>query len=183
MVLVMLRPTVAPPRDTECADVPGGPRTESFFAADLRAAIAARYRVGTAAANWGVIGDSTGGYCALKLAMADPLDFSAAVGLSADYAAAHDATTGDLFGGSAALRERADLLWRLRNLPPPRVSLLVTSSRKGEHNYRATLRFVSLVREPTRLSTIILPSGGHNFGTWSREIPPALAWLSARLVP
>ena len=47
MILVMMRPTVAPPRDTECTDVPGGPQTETFFAKDLRTALAARYRVGT----------------------------------------------------------------------------------------------------------------------------------------
>ena len=39
MILVMLRPTVAPPRDTECVDIPGGPQTESFFAKDLPDAV------------------------------------------------------------------------------------------------------------------------------------------------
>ena len=39
MILVMLRPTVAPPRDTECVDVPGGPQTETFFAEDLPQAV------------------------------------------------------------------------------------------------------------------------------------------------
>ncbi len=46
MILVMLRPTVAPPRDTECVDVPGGPRTETFFAEDLPEAVGDHYRVG-----------------------------------------------------------------------------------------------------------------------------------------
>ncbi|WP_225845482.1 esterase family protein [Streptomyces sp. HPF1205] len=183
MVLVMMRPTVVPPRDTECMNVPRGPQTETFFATDVRDAISGRYRVGTAAANWGVIGDSTGGYCALKMALQEPGDFSAAVALSADYAAPKDATTGDLFGGSKAVRQQNDLAWRLRHLPQPRVSLLVTSSRKGEKNYRATVRFIGLVRTPARVSSIILPSGGHNFGTWSREIPPAMQWLSDHLTP
>ncbi|MFI1097444.1 alpha/beta hydrolase [Streptomyces sp. NPDC020917] len=183
MVLVMLRPTVAPPRDTECMNVPHGPQTETFFAKDLRAGILAHYRVGAGAASWGIIGDSTGGYCALKLAMEDPKAYSAAVGLSADYAAPKDATTGDLFGGSTRVREENNLPWRLQHLPQPPVSLLVTSSRQGEKNYHATLRFIGLVKGPTKLSSIILPSGGHNFTTWGREIPPALQWLSGRLVP
>lgn len=181
MVLVMMRPTVAPPRDTECTDVPGGPQTETFFARDLPRALTARYRIAPGPANWGVIGDSTGGYCALKLALRDPGSYSVAVGLSADYGAPQDTTTGDLYGGSAARRRECDLVWRLQHLPHPPVSLLVTSSRKGEHNYRATLRFLALAGGPTRISSIILPSGGHNFTTWSREIPPALEWLSARL--
>lgn len=183
MILVMMRPTVAPPRDTECTDVPGGPQAETFFATDLRTSLAARYRIGTGATSWGIIGDSTGGYCALKLALRDPDAYAAAVGLSADYGAPRDATTGDLYGGSPGRRASNDLMWRLRHLPHPAVSLLVTSSRHGEHNYGATLRFIALAGGPTRVSSIVLPSGGHNFTTWSREIPPALCWLSARLAP
>jgi putative esterase len=182
MVLVMMRPTVVPPRDTECADVPGGPRTETFFTRDMQEAITAHYRVGRGAASWGVIGDSTGGYCALKLALRDPGHYSAAVGLSADYGAPQDRTTGDLYGGSAARRRESDLAWRLRHLPHPPVSLLVTSSRHGEHNYAATRRFISLAAGgPLRISSIILPSGGHNFTTWRREIPAAMEWLNGRL--
>ncbi len=183
MILVMMRPTVAPPRDTECMNVPGGPQTETFFAKDLRAAMLAHYRIGRGGGSWGVIGDSTGGYCALKLTLEDPQDFSAGVGLSPDYAAPKDPTTGDLFGGSKAVRRENDLAWRLQHLPQPPVNLLVTTSRHGEKNYKATMRFIGLVKGPTRISSIILASGGHNFTTWSREIPPALSWLSSRLVP
>lgn len=183
MVLVMLRPTVAPPRDTECMNVPGGPQTAEFFARDLRSAVAAHYRVGASGASWGVIGDSTGGYCALKLALQYPGSFTSAVGLSPEYACPQDATTGDLFGGDPAVRRASDLPWRLRHLPQPPVSLLVTSSRQGERNYRETLRFIGLVHPPARVASIILPSGGHNFTTWGREIPAALRWLSAQLVP
>jgi S-formylglutathione hydrolase FrmB len=181
MVLVMMRPTVAPPRDTECTDVPGGPQTETYFAKDVPAQITARYRVAAGPRNWAVIGDSTGGYCALKLALRDPGSFSVAVGLSADYGAPKDATTGDLYGGSAQRRRENDLMWRLGHLPHPPVSLLVTTSRKGEHNYKDTLRFIRLAGAPTHISSIVLPSGGHNFNTWNREVPPAMEWISARL--
>ncbi|MHC0431849.1 alpha/beta hydrolase [Streptomyces sp. O3] len=181
MVLVMLRPTVAPPRDTECVDVPGGPQTETFFARDLPTAISRHYRVGGRAADWGVIGNSTGGYCALKIAAKHPDRFAAGAGLSAHYKAPVDRATGDLFHGDKRLERRADLLWLLDHEPPPAVSLLVTSSRKGESNYGDTLRFIDKARSPTRVSSIVLDSGGHNFTTWRREIPPALEWLSGRL--
>ncbi|MFF6997823.1 alpha/beta hydrolase [Streptomyces sp. NPDC008313] len=183
MILVMLRPTVAPPRDTECVDVPGGPPTESFFAEDLPDAVSAHYRVGTKPGNWGVVGDSTGGYCALKLAVHHPQAYAAGAGLSPYYAAPTDATTGDLFHGDEKLRDEADLRWYLGHRPAPDTSLLVTSSRQGEANYQDTLDFIELVksRPPTRISSIVLDSGGHNFNTWRREIPPALQWLSGRL--
>ncbi|MFI7309458.1 alpha/beta hydrolase [Streptomyces hygroscopicus] len=187
MVLVMMRPTVASPRDTECVDVPRGPQTETFFTRDVPKAVSQHYRVGKQARNWGVIGNSTGGYCALKMAMRHPDAFSAAAGLSPSYEAPIDATTGDLFGGSERLKRENDLMWRLDHKPAPPVSLLVSSSEHGEKNYKDTVRFVNKVKrlnrrgEPTRISSIILGTGGHNFNTWRREVPAALEWLGGRL--
>ncbi|MEU7054902.1 alpha/beta hydrolase-fold protein [Streptomyces sp. NPDC046197] len=183
MVLVMLRPTVAPPRDTECVDIPGGPQTETFFAKDLREAVTGHYRVGKAAGSWGIIGDSTGGYCALKLAVHHPEAYAAGVGLSPYYKAPTDPTTGDLFHGNKNLQNRADLLWSIKHLPAPDTSLLVTSSKDGESNYKPTVQFINAVKatNKTRISSIILGSGGHNFNTWMREIPPSLQWMSGRL--
>ncbi|MGC5000654.1 MULTISPECIES: alpha/beta hydrolase [unclassified Streptomyces] len=183
MILVMMRPTVAPPRDTECVDIPRGPQTETFFAQDLPEAVLAHYRAGTRPGSWGIIGDSTGGYCALKIAMRHPGVYAAGAGLSAYYKAPVDPTTGDLFHGDRNLRDHADLHWLLAHEPAPDTSLLVTSSKVGEHNYRDTLKFLQEVRATgrTRISSIILDSGGHNFNTWRREIPTALQWLSGRL--
>ncbi|MEW2510602.1 alpha/beta hydrolase-fold protein [Streptomyces sp. NPDC046870] len=183
MILVMLRPTVAPPRDTECVDVPGGPQAETFFAKDLPEAVLGHYRAGKRPGSWGVIGDSTGGYCALKLAMHHPNVYAAAAGLSPYYKAPIDPTTGDLFHGDKKLRNRADLFWLLEHEKAPDTSLLVTSSKVGEHNYNATMKFIQQVQATnlTRVSSIILGSGGHNFNTWRREVPPALQWLSGRL--
>ncbi|KUJ67538.1 esterase [Streptomyces albus subsp. albus] len=186
-VLVMMRPTVAPPRDTECMDVPGGPQTETFFTQDVTRAVAEHYRVGGEARSWAVMGNSTGGYCALKMAMRHPDRFSVGVGLSPFYKAPKDATTGDLFGGSATVRRENNLMWRLDHKPAPPVSLLVSSSKHGEHNYNDTLRFINKAKrlnakgEPIRISSMILDTGGHNFNTWRREIPGCLEWLSGRL--
>ncbi|MBB4916800.1 alpha/beta hydrolase [Streptosporangium saharense] len=180
-IMVLMRPTVVPPRDTECVDVPGGPQVETYFTRDLRAAVAASYRTGLDAQSWGVFGGSTGGYCALKMSMRHPEAFSAAVSLSGYFRTAIDMTTGDLFGGSARLRDENDLMWRLRNLPIPPVSVLVTSSEKGESDYADTRAFLALARDPMRAASLILPSGGHNFNTWNREIPQVLPWLGNQL--
>ncbi|MFF8359784.1 alpha/beta hydrolase [Streptomyces chartreusis] len=183
MILVMMRPTVAPPRDTECVDIPGGPQTETFFASDLPEAVSGHYRVGEDPGSWGIIGDSTGGYCALKLAMHHPRVYAAGAGLSAYYKAPIDATTGDLFHGDEELRNRANLWWYLAHMPAPDTSLLVSSSKVGESNYKDTLKFIERVKATglTRISSIVLESGGHNFNTWRREIPGTLQWLSGRL--
>ncbi|WP_329584299.1 alpha/beta hydrolase-fold protein [Kitasatospora sp. NBC_01250] len=175
-VLVMMRPSPIANRDTECMDVPNGPQVETFFTDDLPKALATGYRIDPQAGAHAAMGDSTGGYCALKFALRKPDAYGAAIALSADYNVSNDPTTGDLFGGSEQLKRENDLLWRLQNAPAVPVSLLLATS-PNEDNYRATQQMVAAFKAPTKLSTITLNSGGHNFHTWGREIPPALAWL------
>jgi S-formylglutathione hydrolase FrmB len=183
MVFVMMFSSVDMPRDTECTDIPGGPQAETFFAQDVPLAVEQYFRVATGPAGWAVMGDSTGGYCAVKLAMMHSDRFTAAVSLSGYYTAIQDFTTGSLYGGSAAYQSENDLFWRLGHRPLPPVSVLLTTSRMGEDDYQPTLRFLSMVRPPMHGYGLILPVGGHNFRTWEREIGQALGWLSPRLTP
>ncbi|MET9604971.1 alpha/beta hydrolase-fold protein [Streptomyces sp. NPDC006512] len=181
MILVMMRPTVVP-ENTQCVDVAGGgAKSETFFGTDVPKAISSFYRVGGTAANWGIIGDSTGGYCALKMTVQHPETYAVGVGLSADYKPEIDAYSGDLFRGNKAEEQRSDLMWHLDHRPQGKVSLLVTTSLKGEPNYQATQEFIRKVKAPSRVSSITLDRGGHSFNTWNREIPPALEWMGARL--
>ncbi|MFG2995055.1 alpha/beta hydrolase [Streptomyces sp. NPDC048340] len=180
MILILMRPTVGP-RNTQCVDVPGGPASETFFASDLPEAISGAYRVPSSAAAWGIVGDSTGGYCALKVALQHPEHYAAGVGLSADYKPEIDGDSGDLFHGNKDEEKRSDLLWSLDNLPQGKTSFLVTTSLQGESNLGPTRKFIEKVKDPARVSSITLDRGGHNFNTWKREIPPSLEWLGARL--
>jgi enterochelin esterase-like enzyme len=183
-VLVMLRPSVTFPRDTECTDVPSGPQALAFFAQDVPLAVAATYRVQTR--GWGAVGDSTGGYCAAKLAMLHSDVFTAAVTLSGYFHTLKDNTTGELWGGSRVLKNLNNLEWRLRHLPPPPVSLLVTTAKDeaGSSGYADSRRFLVLAHAagaPLRVESLVLDHGGHNFSTWNSELPQALSWLTQRL--
>lgn len=180
-VYVLLRPSMVQGRDTECMDVPGGPQTGTFFTQDLPEAVRSAYRVPLDRKGWGVFGLSMGGYCSLKLAMRNSDVFSTAASLSGYYGAIKDVTTGDLYGGSQAVRNENDLFWRLRNLPAPPVSVMVTTSKVGEKNKEGTERFLSLVKPPMRASSLVLDSGGHNFQTWNRVLPQVLRWMSQGL--
>ncbi|WP_433437907.1 alpha/beta hydrolase [Nonomuraea sp. CA-141351] len=180
-ILVMMRPSVVLPRDTECVDVPQGPQVQSYFANDVKQDVIAHYRVASGRDSWGILGGSTGGYCALKIVMSHPEQFSAAVSLSGYFKTIIDHTTGDLFQRDKSVEQRNDLMWRLANLPAPPVNVLVTSSKKGESDYPATVRFLGAVKPPMRASSLFLPSGGHNFNTWNRELPQALPWLAQQL--
>ena|SRR5450755_47037 len=182
-VYVMMNVSVAMPRDTECTNIPAGPQVESFFAQDVPRAIEQSFRVEHQGAAWGLIGYSTGGYCAAKLAMLNPYQFRSAVSLAGYYAAVRDSTTGNLYGGSLGYRHENDLGWRLEHLPAPPVSLLATSSRVGEKTFPGTRAFLRLIQPPMRGYSLILAQGGHNFGTWQRELPQALTWLGRQLQP
>ncbi|MDH6577585.1 alpha/beta hydrolase-fold protein [Kitasatospora sp. MAP5-34] len=182
-VLVMMQPSTVLPRDTECEDIPGGPQTETYFAKDVPQAIRTAYRVADGPGSLGVIGNSTGGYCGLKLAMKHPDVYSTAVSLSGYYQAAEDISTENLFSGDQQRRDAADLDWRLNHLPKPPVSLLVGGSKHGDGDYyQQTRKFIAAAQgSPTKLSWIDLPSGGHNFETWSRMLPASLGWLGQHL--
>lgn len=180
-VLVMLSPALTGRRDTECTDVPAGPQAETFLAQDLPTAIVHGFRV--LPTTWGAIGDSTGGYCATKLAMLNSNVFPAAVSLSGYYYALRDHMTNDLWGGSRVLRDENDLEWRLAHMPPPPVALYLTSDQgeTGRAGYPDLRKFAALVKPPMSVTTVVLSGGGHNFSTWRRVIPPAMSWLSAQL--
>ena len=159
-VFISMFSSVDMPRDTECTDIPGGPQAATFFAADVPLAVEQSFRVATSADGWAVMGDSTGGYCAVKLAMMHSDRFAAAVSLSGYYSALQDFTTGSLYGHSAAYRAENDLFWRLGHRPPPPVSVLLTTSRVGEADYQQTVKFLRMIRPPMRGYGLILPWAG-----------------------
>ncbi|MFJ4879572.1 alpha/beta hydrolase-fold protein [Streptomyces sp. NPDC088745] len=81
------------------------------------------YRVGTRARNWGVIGNSTGGYCALKPGTHHPGRFAASAGLSPYCKAAENLSAGDLFHGDKKPTNRADLFRSPGQVPAGRSPL------------------------------------------------------------
>jgi enterochelin esterase-like enzyme len=180
-VFVMLNVSPLFPLDTECTDIPAGPQVESFLALDVPRAIEQTFRVTASPAGWGVLGYSTGGYCAAKLAMMYPDRFSAAVSMAGYYEAIPGAYVPHFWGGSKGYRDENSLEWRLRHLPAPPVSVLATSSWVGEQTLPGTLAFLREIHPPMRGYSLIIRQGGHNTGTWSRELPPSLVWLSRRL--
>ncbi|MFE4518884.1 alpha/beta hydrolase [Kitasatospora sp. NPDC056783] len=186
-VLVMARPAVVPSRDTECVDVPGGPRTETWFAKDVPEAIRGNYRVGRTAGSWATMGYSTGGSCALRLAMRYPGVFGSAASLHGDFSVRQDNYTGgDLFNGDKALTQQHDLGWRLQNLPVPTLNVLAVSTRT-EGDYPQTVQFVEQATQVAaanpqfKIDSLYLDDGGHNFDSWTRELPASLEWLGSHL--
>jgi enterochelin esterase-like enzyme len=165
-------------RDSECVDAPGGARAETFLAFDVPDVIAANFRTAPAPANWGVMGYSTGGFCATNLALRHPERYGAAASLSGYFKAITDITTGDLYQGDDALR-RANS--PLHTIDAPRAAPLrmYLFAARGEGKSARELREFAAKFRPNDSATIhIASSGGHNFGTWAKGLPNAFAWLA-----
>jgi pimeloyl-ACP methyl ester carboxylesterase len=169
---------VASPRDTECVDVVGGPKVDTYLSYDVRSAVEQAFRASSDGSQWTVLGDSTGGYCAADLALQHPDLFAAAVSIAGYNAPAHDGATRNLFGDRPWLSELYSPLWLVRHRQLGSVHLLLISTRSDRSSYRAAQQLAAAAKPPLQLATLTLPSGGHNFRTFAAELPVSFGWLS-----
>jgi hypothetical protein len=146
--------------DPGCLNVPGGAQDGVFFGQDLPAAIGASYRVSAGPGGWALLGDASGGYCALQLALTNAATYSAAALPPAPYQAPPGPPAWD---GSRQLRLQANLNWLLRHEPMQPVSVLFTGAGQGHP-------LLSLVRAPMRAESTPLAGGPSPLG-------PVLSWL------
>jgi S-formylglutathione hydrolase FrmB len=152
----------------------------TYFTTDVPNSISQQF--GLSPTGYGAIGDSTGGYCAVKMSLVDPARFTAGAMLSGYYAPATDRTTQGIFT-SSAMRNQNNLVWLINHQPIPKVAMLACTSRTeaGSDGFAVNQRLLAAVKAPMSADELLLPSGGHNFAAWGREIPYALVWLSAHL--
>ena len=59
--------------------------------------------------------------------------------------------------------------------------MTISRQEHGRYGYADTRRFLSLVRPPLHVDSLVLNRGGHNFAAWDSELPQAVSWLSAHL--
>lgn len=187
-VAVMPTTNVAIPRDTQCVNAVRGPQVETYLTRDVRAAVAAAVRVQTDARGWGLMGYSSGGYCALNLAMRHPDLFSATVSLSGYAFPAQDPTTGAgrLFYHDRALIEQNSPLWEAQHWNRHKaLNVLAITSRQDWYSYRDTVWLAAAAKaHPSlRLSDLLLSHGGHNAKLWVNVEPVGFNWLSRELRP
>jgi pimeloyl-ACP methyl ester carboxylesterase len=172
--------SIAQPRDTECTNIPRGPQADSWLATDVKEAVIRHFRV--TAGHWSTVGWSTGAFCASKMLLRHPTSFGAAVSIGGYFGAEEDHTTGNLFNHSRVLRNENSPLWLIKHtLTYPLHLLIITSkgdreSWRGVH-YADAQKAVLAAHGIPGVSTIVLPSGGHNFDTYAPTVSPALAWL------
>jgi S-formylglutathione hydrolase FrmB len=180
-VAVVLTPDPSPTRDTECANVPNGPQIKTFLGVDVPSDIGHLVRAAPPGHEWAAMGDSTGAYCSMLLAMDYSKTFPTAVSFGGYFNAITDITTGNLDGHSAAHKHLRDLQWQVTHLPPPPVSMFLTAATGDRTTVPDARAFVAAARPPLRASLLVTQGGGHNWGTWKTQLPAVLRWLGQRL--
>lgn len=169
-----------PGRDSECVDAVGGQRDESYLAVDVPADIRRDFRALDTPRGWAAAGYSTGGFCAVNIALHHPDRYAAAASLSGYYSAMVDGTTGDLYRGNAAARRWNSPQWLVTHRPVS-VPLYLVASRGDHEAMRAMQDMRRAASRRLPLVTVTLPSGGHNFRVWYAASLAAFEWLGAHL--
>jgi pimeloyl-ACP methyl ester carboxylesterase len=172
-----------PGKDGECLDVPGGEQVETTLTTNVRDVVLKSLRVAPQAGRWAVAGYSTGGYCALNIAMRHPEWYSTAVSIMGYTQPFEDKQTGPVFAGLAWLRHSNEPLWRVQHLALPRLKTLFLASKRDGVPYSEALTFSHYVRPPLTMSELFLPRGGHNFQVIAAMEPVCLDWASTQIGP
>jgi enterochelin esterase-like enzyme len=167
----------------ECSDVPGDANVDAWLTQDVRDMVIDHFRAEPAAAGWGLMGYSTGGFCASKLVLQHPDRYAAAVSLSGYY----EPDSNEL-SQNAQLDHANSPLWLLSHTRTPSVSLLMTASGQdqvdpaGETAQVIAAAAKNPLAKATDVQSFVAPlGGGHNQSAWEKMLPTAFTWLSQRL--
>ncbi len=164
VILVMLPATIGQ-QDQGCLDVPGGTQAATFFTEDLPQAVGSAYRaMPPTSRRWALVADSSGGYCALQLAMTSSETFAAAAVPPGSYTSPPG--SGE-FGGSPQIRTQDNLIWLLQHQPMQPVSVLFTGPGSGQP-------FLSQARPPMYAGQI-----GLSPGKW--QLAGVIDWIGSAL--
>lgn len=171
--------------DTECLDTDRGPAAETYLTEDVVDAVDATFRTLATRQGRAIGGNSTGGYCGIRLVSTRADEYSAAVSLSGTGVPDIESFDQDDFGELALSADNT-----------PAYSLLFTPitaptgiylSAGADDPFRSVEdSFVVFGVAEVRAaggadvcaSISIEPHSGHDWNYWSAAVPDALRWLS-----
>lgn len=179
-ILVAPRTNLLPGIDTGCANVPGTVNADSWLSVDVPKMVTDNFRAQPAPSGWSVAGYSAGAHCAVKLAVAHPDRFRAAIGMSGYNDPIAEA--GSLAARNLTRRAENNPYMILRKAAaPPAVSLYI-SGQPGD-GYEAGNDLRSVATAPTTVHVEYVPhgAGGHTMELWRPQVTPAFRWLTQEL--
>jgi hypothetical protein len=163
--------------DLECMNLPGNePPAETWLSTDMHSYVASR--IGIHDAKWGIMGVSTGGWCAAMLSIRHPDLYSAAASIAGYYRPALPLTD------PLPLQKAMDIKYDLDKSEAALTStmkLYITASKGDKYSYRETKKFLAKKHPNLKIAYKELPSGGHNSRVWVSLIPGAFDWLQRNI--
>ncbi|MEU0335525.1 alpha/beta hydrolase-fold protein [Streptomyces sp. NPDC006193] len=179
-ILVAPRTSLLAGVDTGCANIPGRVNADTWLSVDVPKMVRDNFRALPAPQGWAVAGYSAGAHCAVKLAVAHPDRYRAAVSLSGynDPIGVRDS----LAARSPALRAANNPYVLLKKAAvPPRVALYL-SGEAGD-GYQAGLALQAVAKAPTTVRVVFLPrsAGGHTMALWRPQVTTVFRWLTVQM--
>ncbi len=173
--------------DTECVNGTRG-RAADHLTGDVRPYVVAHFGLSADPARWGVAGFSTGGTCALDLAVMHPEQFGTFDDVSGDRApnvGSKAQTITRLFGGDAAAYDAFDpavVLARHGPYADTAGRFDVGATGPAAQKSAADELCADAARVAVRCTVRTSP-GGHNWQFAARTFDAELPWLTNRLTP
>lgn len=179
-ILVAPRTNLLAGVDTGCANIPGTVNADSWLSVDVPKMVMDNFRTEPAPKGWAVAGYSAGAHCAVKLAVAHPDRYRAAVGMSGYNDPIGERNS--LAAQNPTLRGENNpyLLLRARRTPPP-IALYI-SGEAGD-GYEAGTALESIAKAPTTVHVVFLPrsAGGHTMALWRPQVTTVFRWLTLQM--
>ncbi len=163
--------------DLECMNLPGTrPPAETWLSTDMHSYFATR--LGMPDSRWGIMGVSTGGWCAAMLSVRHPDLYSAAASIAGYYRPALPLT--DPIALQNEMIKKYDFDKAEAALTQIQ-KLYITASLGDVYSIRETKKFLAKKHPNLAITYKELPSGGHNARVWISLIPGALDWLQRNI--
>ncbi|MBT2469420.1 hypothetical protein J7E97_16435 [Streptomyces sp. ISL-66] len=165
--------------NTDCTNTPRR-KLADWLAQDVPDLIAKNFRTLPKPKGWGLMGVSTGAFCAAKLPLQYPGVFRAGAALDPDPLTGDPGVLTD-----PVLRERNSPMWLVGHTKKADVGLFLATSAQDKDSPPKQLAAFTEAAEGSgvRVKTLVRPEGGHNFQTWTAMYPDALGWLSTEISP
>ncbi|MDT3446163.1 MULTISPECIES: alpha/beta hydrolase family protein [unclassified Pseudofrankia] len=182
-VVLVIPQVYAGGQSSECVNAVDGAQWETYLTVDVLDDVTRTFRVDTSR-SWASLGISTGGFCAVNLALHHPERFAAAASLSGYFTAGEDPGTANLYQGARfASRENSPIWWvRYHSPVAPALYLSASGGDPGAmHEARAMTATLRRYARSLPTTTALAPSGGHNWGVWSAAFGPAIDWIAQYL--
>ncbi|MFE4260647.1 alpha/beta hydrolase [Streptomyces sp. NPDC056883] len=168
--------------NTDCTNTPQR-KVASWLAEDVPDLVAKNFRTLPEPKGWGLMGISTGAFCAAKLPLQYPKAFRAGAALDPDPLTGDPDVLSD-----PVLREHNSPMWLVQQAKRDKNTdvglFLATSAQDKDSPPQQLTEFTKAAQNSgVRVKTLVRPQGGHNFQTWIGMYPDALGWLSTEISP